>query len=244
MLERQLEELRALAASIPKERERTATRPTSGACAQVVGHLVDGERVFGYRAFCIQPRASRRRCRRSTRTSTWRARATTRCRSVSSSTSSSRCARRTWRSLRRLAAGGVGPGRHGERQAGQRAGARVRHGRPPAAPRRRPARAVRRRLSRGATCRDARGEFRVAGPVCYPSAPTHGGVMQLRTPVAVVLAALVAGSEPGTHGGCEGRRPRALHEVRVPHPDARRREALHRRLRPEGRRRGSAIRSC
>ena len=35
---------------------RIATPPTSGACAQVVGHLTDGERVFGYRAFCIQPR--------------------------------------------------------------------------------------------------------------------------------------------------------------------------------------------
>ena len=52
-LEGQLEELRALSASIPKERETYRYAPDKWSVRQVVGHLTDGERVFGYRAFCI-----------------------------------------------------------------------------------------------------------------------------------------------------------------------------------------------
>lgn len=52
-LERQVDELRALSASVPKDRETFRYAPDKWSVRQVVGHLTDGERVFGYRAFCI-----------------------------------------------------------------------------------------------------------------------------------------------------------------------------------------------
>jgi len=52
-LERQLDELRALSVSIPKDRETYRYAPDKWSVRQVVGHVTDGERVFGYRAFCI-----------------------------------------------------------------------------------------------------------------------------------------------------------------------------------------------
>jgi hypothetical protein len=52
-LERQLEELRALSTSVPKDRETYRYAPDKWSVRQVVGHVTDGERVFGYRAFCI-----------------------------------------------------------------------------------------------------------------------------------------------------------------------------------------------
>ena len=62
-------------------------------------------------------------------------------------------------------------------------------------------------------------------------------------PAARRLRPSAEGGKAG-RAGCEPRiRQGALHQVRIPHPDARRREALHRRLRPEGRRR-RPTRSC
>jgi hypothetical protein len=52
-LERQVEELRALSVSVPRELELHRYAPDKWSVRQVVGHMTDGERVFGYRAFCI-----------------------------------------------------------------------------------------------------------------------------------------------------------------------------------------------
>jgi hypothetical protein len=53
VLERQAGELRQLAASVPAERETYRYAEGKWSVREVLGHLVDGERVFGYRAFCI-----------------------------------------------------------------------------------------------------------------------------------------------------------------------------------------------
>jgi hypothetical protein len=53
VLERQVEEIRALAASVPPERETWRYAEGKWSVREVLGHLVDGERVFGYRAFCF-----------------------------------------------------------------------------------------------------------------------------------------------------------------------------------------------
>ncbi len=52
-LEGQLDEVRRLAASVKADRESFRYEPDKWSVRQVIGHLVDGERVFGYRAFCI-----------------------------------------------------------------------------------------------------------------------------------------------------------------------------------------------
>jgi hypothetical protein len=52
-LEGQVEELRALSASVPRDRETYRYASDKWSVRQVVGHVTDGERVFGYRAFCI-----------------------------------------------------------------------------------------------------------------------------------------------------------------------------------------------
>lgn len=52
-LERQVDEFRACKASVPKDRETFRYAPDKWSVRQVIGHLTDGERVFGYRAFCI-----------------------------------------------------------------------------------------------------------------------------------------------------------------------------------------------
>jgi hypothetical protein len=46
-------ELQALAAKVPPEREQHRYAPGKWSVREVFGHLTDGERVFGYRAFCI-----------------------------------------------------------------------------------------------------------------------------------------------------------------------------------------------
>ena len=51
VLEQQVEEIRRLAASVPPERETWRYAEGKWSVRQVLGHLVDGERVFGYRAF-------------------------------------------------------------------------------------------------------------------------------------------------------------------------------------------------
>jgi hypothetical protein len=53
VLERQSGELRDLAVSVPAERETHRYAEGKWSVREVLGHLVDGERVFGYRAFCI-----------------------------------------------------------------------------------------------------------------------------------------------------------------------------------------------
>jgi uncharacterized damage-inducible protein DinB len=53
VLEQQIEEIRRLAAAVPSPRETYRYAEGKWSIRQVLGHLVDGERVFGYRAFCI-----------------------------------------------------------------------------------------------------------------------------------------------------------------------------------------------
>ena len=53
VLERQAGELLELAASVPADRETFRYAEGKWSVREVMGHLVDGERVFGYRAFCI-----------------------------------------------------------------------------------------------------------------------------------------------------------------------------------------------
>ncbi|HET7747165.1 MAG TPA: DinB family protein [Vicinamibacteria bacterium] len=53
VLEAQPAALAALAARTPAERETYRYGPEKWSVRQIFGHLVDGERVFGYRAFCI-----------------------------------------------------------------------------------------------------------------------------------------------------------------------------------------------
>jgi hypothetical protein len=53
VLEQQVDEIRRLAASVPPPRETHRYAEGKWSIRQVLGHLVDGERVFGYRAFCI-----------------------------------------------------------------------------------------------------------------------------------------------------------------------------------------------
>lgn len=53
VLEAQRAELRAVASSIPSDRERYAYAAGKWTIRDMFGHLGDAERVFGYRAFCI-----------------------------------------------------------------------------------------------------------------------------------------------------------------------------------------------
>lgn len=52
-LERQVDEVRDAARRIPPEREHHRYAPGKWSIRQVFGHMVDAERVFGYRAFCF-----------------------------------------------------------------------------------------------------------------------------------------------------------------------------------------------
>jgi len=52
-LEGQPAQLRELASGITAERERFRYAPGKWSVREVIGHVTDAERVFGYRAFCI-----------------------------------------------------------------------------------------------------------------------------------------------------------------------------------------------
>lgn len=52
-LERQADEFLGIAASVPTDRETWSYGPDKWSIREVFGHLVDAERVFGYRAYCI-----------------------------------------------------------------------------------------------------------------------------------------------------------------------------------------------
>ena len=53
ILELQKDQLRHLAASIPADRETFRYAPGKWSLREVVGHLIDAERVFSYRALCF-----------------------------------------------------------------------------------------------------------------------------------------------------------------------------------------------
>jgi hypothetical protein len=53
VLEEQPGILKALASGVPSDREIHRYAPDKWSIRQVFGHLVDAERVFGYRAFCF-----------------------------------------------------------------------------------------------------------------------------------------------------------------------------------------------
>ena len=53
VLEAQVEEIRRLLASVSVEKESYRYAEGKWSIRQVLGHLVDAERVFGYRAFCF-----------------------------------------------------------------------------------------------------------------------------------------------------------------------------------------------
>jgi hypothetical protein len=53
VLEAQVDEIRRLAAAVPKEKESYRYAPGKWSVRQIFGHLSDTERLFGYRAACI-----------------------------------------------------------------------------------------------------------------------------------------------------------------------------------------------
>ena len=53
VLQRQGEEIRDLARSLPAAKETYRYADGKWSIREVLGHLIDGERVFGYRAFCF-----------------------------------------------------------------------------------------------------------------------------------------------------------------------------------------------
>src|SRR5215831_4539219 len=53
VLRSELDDLDVLLGSVPAEKETYAYADGKWTIRQIVGHLIDGERVFGYRALCI-----------------------------------------------------------------------------------------------------------------------------------------------------------------------------------------------
>jgi hypothetical protein len=53
VLENQPAELRAITSAVAAERETFRYAPGKWSIREVLGHIIDTERVFGYRAFCI-----------------------------------------------------------------------------------------------------------------------------------------------------------------------------------------------
>lgn len=54
VLEHQLAEVPASVAAVPAARETFAYAAGKWSIREIIGHLADAERVFGYRAFCIE----------------------------------------------------------------------------------------------------------------------------------------------------------------------------------------------
>lgn len=53
VLRSELDDLDVLLERVPKDKETYAYEEGKWSIRQLIGHLIDGERVFGYRAFCI-----------------------------------------------------------------------------------------------------------------------------------------------------------------------------------------------
>jgi len=53
VLENQAVQLSQLTSQVPADREKFRYGPEKWSIREVIGHLIDAERVFGYRAFCI-----------------------------------------------------------------------------------------------------------------------------------------------------------------------------------------------
>jgi hypothetical protein len=53
VLKGQLAEMNRILGAVPSDQERHRYAPEKWSIRGVCGHLIDGERVFGYRAFCI-----------------------------------------------------------------------------------------------------------------------------------------------------------------------------------------------
>ena len=53
VLQKQTDEIRGLARSLPAAKESYRYADGKWSIREVLGHLIDGERVFGYRAFCF-----------------------------------------------------------------------------------------------------------------------------------------------------------------------------------------------
>ena len=53
VLEAQALQLSQMTSQIPADREKFRYAPEKWSIREVIGHLIDAERVFGYRAFCI-----------------------------------------------------------------------------------------------------------------------------------------------------------------------------------------------
>ncbi len=53
VLEAQQDQLRRIVASIPADRETFRYAPDKWSVREVFGHLIDSDRVFGHRAFCV-----------------------------------------------------------------------------------------------------------------------------------------------------------------------------------------------
>jgi hypothetical protein len=53
VLERQIAEVRAVGRAVPAERERFRYAPEKWSVREVLGHVLDSERVFAYRALCV-----------------------------------------------------------------------------------------------------------------------------------------------------------------------------------------------
>jgi len=53
VLRGELDELDVLLARVPAEKEKYAYADGKWTIREIIGHLIDGERVFGYRALCI-----------------------------------------------------------------------------------------------------------------------------------------------------------------------------------------------
>jgi hypothetical protein len=53
VLENQMTEISTLCAGVPESKETYCYAEGKWSIREVIGHLIDGERIFGYRAFCI-----------------------------------------------------------------------------------------------------------------------------------------------------------------------------------------------